>query len=141
MLLIFTENKVTLRNTHLLQVGIREGGSHPDFKGPVFYKMCNTNGKVPSHAEAMEVLHNPILPCGVISFLQIKEHRNYVLIMDESFPSKCFKSNKIINRATSGSEPTLQLVSKLWESRYHTNLRLIIRFMVLQMQHVKAIGR
>ena len=71
--------------------------------------MCNKNGKVPSQAEAMEVPHNPILPCGVISFLQIKEHRNQVLIMDESFPAKRFKSNKMINRARSGSEPTLQV--------------------------------
>ena len=53
----------------------------------------------------MEVLHNPILPCSVISFLQIKEHRNQMLIMDESSPAKRFKSNKMINRATSGSEP------------------------------------
>ena len=27
--------------------------------------------------------------------------------MDESFPAKCFESNEIINRATSGSEATL----------------------------------
>ena len=57
----------------------------------------------------MEVLHNPILSCGVISFLQVKEHRNQVLIMDESFPAKRIKSNKMINRATSGSEPTLHV--------------------------------
>ena len=57
----------------------------------------------------MEVLHNPILPCSVISFHQIKEHRNHVLIVDESFPAKRFKSNKMINRATSGSEPTLHI--------------------------------
>ena len=29
--------------------------------------------------------------------------------MDESFPAKRFKSNKIINRATSGSEATLHI--------------------------------
>ena len=29
--------------------------------------------------------------------------------MDESFPAKCFKSNKMINTATSGSEPTLHI--------------------------------
>ena len=29
--------------------------------------------------------------------------------MDESFPAKCFKSNKMINRATSESEPTLDV--------------------------------
>ena len=52
----------------------------------------------------MDVLHNPILPCGVISFLQIKE-----LGADESFPAKHFKSNKMINRTTSGSEPTLHV--------------------------------
>ena len=32
-----------------------------------------------------------------------------MLIMDESFPAKRFKSNKMINRATSGSEPTLHV--------------------------------
>ena len=71
--------------------------------------MCNKNGKVPSQAEAMDVLLNPIRPCGIISFLQIKEHRNQVLIMDESFPAKRFKSNKMINSATSGSEPILHV--------------------------------
>ena len=29
--------------------------------------------------------------------------------MDESFPAKRFKSNKMINRATSESEPTLHV--------------------------------
>ena len=29
--------------------------------------------------------------------------------MDESFPAKRFKSNKMINCATSGSEPTLHI--------------------------------
>ena len=29
--------------------------------------------------------------------------------MDESFPAKRFKYNKMINRATSGSEPTLHI--------------------------------
>ena len=29
--------------------------------------------------------------------------------MDESFPAKRFKSNKMINSATSGSEPTLHV--------------------------------
>ena len=29
--------------------------------------------------------------------------------MDESFPAKCFKSNKMINRATSGSQATLHI--------------------------------
>ena len=29
--------------------------------------------------------------------------------MDESFPATRFKSNKMINRATSGSEPTLHV--------------------------------
>ena len=29
--------------------------------------------------------------------------------MDESFPAKCFKSNKMINRATLGSEATLHI--------------------------------
>ena len=29
--------------------------------------------------------------------------------MDGSFPAKCFKSNKMINRATSGSEATLHI--------------------------------
>ena len=60
--------------------------------------------------------------------------------MDDSFPAKRFKSNKMINRATSGSEPTLHVISKLCDSRYQTSLRLIIRSMVLQMQPVKAIG-
>ena len=56
-----------------------------------------------------KILHNLILPCSIISFVQIKQHRNYVLIMDESFPAKHFKSYKVINRATSGSEPTLHV--------------------------------
>ena len=29
--------------------------------------------------------------------------------MDEMFPAKCFKSNKMINHAMSGSEPTLHI--------------------------------
>ena len=60
--------------------------------------------------------------------------------MDESFHAKRFKSNKMTNSATSGSEPTLH-VSKQDVGLDHTNLRLIIRSMVLQMQLVKAIGR
>ena len=88
-----------------------------------------------------KILHNLILPCSIISFVQIKQHRNYVLIMDESFPAKHFKSYKVINRATSGSEPTLHVSKQVVDSRYQTSLRLTIRSMVLQMQLVKAIGR
>ena len=32
-----------------------------------------------------------------------------MLIMDESFPTKRFKFNKMINRATSRSEPTMHI--------------------------------
>ena len=33
--------------------------------------------------------------------------------MDESFPAKQFKSNKMINRATSGSEATLHISEQI----------------------------
>ena len=33
--------------------------------------------------------------------------------MDESFPAKLFKSNKMINRATSGSEATLHISEQI----------------------------
>ena len=35
--------------------------------------------------------------------------------MDESFPTKRFKSNKMINRATSGSEATLHINEQIVE--------------------------
>ena len=58
----------------------------------------------------MDVHHNTILPCRVVSFLQIQKQ---VLIIDKSFPAKCFKSNKTINRAMSGSEATLHINKKI----------------------------
>ena len=61
--------------------------------------------------------------------------------MDESFPAKRFKSNKMINRATVGSEATLHISEQFVGFKIQTSLRLIIRYMVLQMQLVKAIGR
>ena len=33
--------------------------------------------------------------------------------MDESFPAKLFKSNKMINHATSGSEPTMHVSKQI----------------------------
>ena len=58
--------------------------------------------------------------------------------MDESFPAKSLKSNKMINHTTLRSEPTLH-ISGIRDDQ--TSLRLIIRSMVLQMQFVNAIGR
>ena len=59
--------------------------------------------------------------------------------MDESFPAKSFKSNKMISRATSGSEATLHINEQIMGFKVPD--KLIIYSMVLQMQLVNAIGR
>ena len=59
--------------------------------------------------------------------------------MDDSFPAKRYKSNKTIVLRLD-LDPHCMLVSNLWDWRYQTSQRLIIRSMVLQMQLVNAIG-
>ena len=53
--------------------------------------------------------------------------------MDESFPAKRFKSNKMINHATSGSEPTLHI------SKQVVGLGIPYKSTIDQL--IKAIGR
>ena len=61
--------------------------------------------------------------------------------MDESFPAKYFKSNKMINCAMSGSVATLNTSEQIVDSKYQTSLWLIIHSMVLQTQVVNEIER
>ena len=75
-----------------------------------------------------------------MSFLQIKKHHSKILIMDESFPAKHFKSNKMINHATSGSEATLQINEEIVGFKVPDKSSVDHSFPVLQMQLVNTIG-
>ena len=113
MLLIFTENRVTDR---MLPWGTPIScGWESEKVDPTWtlkYISCKQIeiklGRRPLRQKPWRSFIIPYFHV-VSSFLQIKEHRNWVLIMDESFPAKRFKSSKMINRATSGSEGTLHI--------------------------------
>ena len=77
-----------------------------------------------------------IIICSVIMFLQIKE----MLIVDESFSVKCFKSNKVINRAMSTSEHTLQISERFVGFKTSDKSTVKHLSMVLKIQLVMTIG-
>ena len=99
--------------THLLQVAITKCVHHPNFKTSIFQTYIYTLRKTSSYAEAMEAFDNPILPRCVVSFLQIKRKKQTNIPNVGADYAKRFKSNMMINRATSGSESNVHISEQI----------------------------
>ena len=48
----------------------------------------------------MEVVHDPILPCGIICTFEVKKYGNNMFLLNKSFANKSFEANQVIESAS-----------------------------------------
>ena len=100
----------------------------PLLEVPALKKTFNKCRQSASQTCTVQVPHDSIFPCWVVSFFDVKEDGNSVLPLDKRLDEKMISSAAIFLR-----NPHWTGVRSLCFSKYQTRRSLIIRSMILHM--------
>jgi len=103
-----------LRNAHLLIIELRHMNL-PLLESSCFeenFQWTNEHRQSAAQTCTVQVPHDSIFPCCVVSFFEVKEDGNSVLPLDKSLANECFEANKMISSTAVFTKSTLDMAEK-----------------------------